>query len=322
MALVRERRQSKLGLRLLEITGNRPRFPLPLPPNTNQMDNRPVIGQTTTSTSSITEYETINVLGHGNGGTVYKVVHKKTKNVFALKVVHAENDPMMRRQIFREMEILRRTDSPYVVKCHEIFEKSFGDIAILMEYMDVGTLESVIKTGGTLTEKMLADVARQVLKGLDYLHAHKIIHRDIKPANLLVNKNMDVKIADFGVSKIMSRTLDACNSYVGTCAYMSPERFDPDSHGSNYNGYSGDIWSLGLTLLELFVGHFPFLPAGQKPDWATLMCAICFGEPPSLPEGVSDEFRSFIECCLQKDSSKRWTASQLLSHPFCKQQEN
>ncbi|PWA35246.1 Protein kinase, ATP binding site-containing protein [Artemisia annua] len=312
MALVRERRQSKLGLRLPEITDRRPRFPLPLPPTINQQVTKPSISTTEA------EYETVKVLGHGNGGTVYKVVHKKTSNVFALKVVHADSDPMMRRQIFREMEILRRTDSPYVVKCHEIFEKPDGDIAILMEYMDFGTLESLLKTTGTLSEDTLADVARQVLNGLNYLHAHKIIHRDIKPANLLVNKNMKVKIADFGVSKIMCRTLDACNSYVGTCAYMSPERFDPDSHGSNYNGYSGDIWSLGLTMLELYLGHFPFLPAGQKPDWATLMCAICFGEPPSLPQGVSDEFRSFIECCLQKDSTKRWTASQLLSHPFCR----
>lgn len=315
MALVRERRQSKLGLRLPEISERRPRFPVPLPPTTS-------LSTTTAPNSSFAELETVQVLGHGNGGTVYKVVHKKTLNVFALKVVHADSDPMMRRQIFREMEILRRTDSPFVVHCHEIFEKPDGDIAILMEYMDAGTLDSLLKKVGTFTEKSLADIARQILNGLNYLHAHKIIHRDIKPANLLVNKNMEVKIADFGVSKIMCRTLDACNSYVGTCAYMSPERFDPDTHGANYNGYSGDIWSLGLTMLELYMGHFPFLPAGQKPDWATLMCAICFGEPPSLPEGVSDEFRSFIGCCLQKDSSNRWTASQLLLHPFCRQPEN
>ncbi|KAL4574628.1 hypothetical protein LXL04_021464 [Taraxacum kok-saghyz] len=316
MALVRERRQPKLGLRLPEISDRRPRFPLPLPPTTLQQS------ATTPSSTTAAELETLQVLGHGNGGTVYKVVHKKTSNVYALKVVHADSDPMMRRQIFREMEILRRTDSPFVVHCHEIFEKPDGDIAILMEYMDAGTLDSLLKTGGTFTEKSLADIARQILNGLNYLHAHKIIHRDIKPANLLVNKNMEVKIADFGVSKIMCRTLDACNSYVGTCAYMSPERFDPDTHGANYNGYSGDIWSLGLTMLELYMGHFPLLPAGQKPDWATLMCAICFGESPTLPEGVSEEFGSFIECCLQKDSSKRWTASQLLLHPFCRQPEN
>ena len=218
-----------------------------------------------------------------------------------------------------EMDILQRTDSPYVVRCHGFFEKPSGEIAILMEYMDLGTLDTLLKKNGTFSEVQLATVARQVLSGLSYLHAHKIIHRDIKPSNLVVNRNMEVKIADFGVSKIMCRKLDACNSYVGTCAYMSPERFDPDRYGGNYNGYAGDIWSLGLTLFELYVGHFPFLPAGQRPDWATLMCAICFGEPPSLPDSASKEFRSFVECCLKKESDERWTADQLLKHPFlCK----
>lgn len=314
MALVRERRQLNLRLPIPELSDRRSRFSLPLRPTIHS------ISTTTNFASSTISYgdlEKLEVLGHGNGGTVYKVQHKRTSAVYALKVVHGDSDTTVRRQAFREMEILRRTDSPYVVRSHGIFEKPSGDISILMEYMDAGTLDTLLKTKGTFSEPQLADVARQVLNGLNYLHSHKIIHRDIKPSNLLVNKDMEVKIADFGVSKIMCRSLDACNSYVGTCAYMSPERFDPDTYGANYNGYAGDIWSLGLTLLELFVGHFPFLPAGQRPDWATLMCAICFGEPPSLPEDASShEFKSFIQCCLQKDSTKRWTVSQLLSHPF------
>ncbi|XP_038725625.1 mitogen-activated protein kinase kinase 9-like [Tripterygium wilfordii] len=308
MALVRERRQINLRLPLPEPSERRPRFPLPLPPSAASSSSATVI--------PITDLEKLNVLGHGNGGTVYKVRHKKTSEIYALKLVHGDSDPTVRRQVFREMEILRRTDSPRIVRCDGIYEKPSGDIAILMEYMDLGTLDTLLQRNGTITESALADVARQVLSGLSYLHGHKIIHRDIKPSNLLVNNKMQVKISDFGVSKIMCRTLDACNSYVGTCAYMSPERFDPDAYGGNYNGYAGDIWSLGLTLFELYVGHFPFLPPGQRPDWATLMCAICFADPPSLPDSASIEFRSFVECCLQKESSKRWTVSQLLSHPF------
>ncbi|KAK3037006.1 hypothetical protein RJ639_029995 [Escallonia herrerae] len=322
MALVRERRQLNLRLPLPDFSERRPRFPLPLPP-TSQSST--ATGTATATAAAPTtcaanfvaaDYEKLQVLGHGNGGTVYKVRQKRTSAVYALKVVHGDSDSAVRRQIFREMEILRRTDSPFVVRCHGIFEKPGGDVAILMEYMDAGTLDTLLKSNGIFSEPSLANIARQVLDGLNYLHSHKIIHRDIKPSNLLVNRDMEVKIADFGVSKIMCRTLDACNSYVGTCAYMSPERFDPDTYGANYNGYAADIWSLGLTLMELYMGHFPFLPAGQRPDWATLMCAICFGEPPSLPEGASEEFRSFMECCLQKESSKRWTVSQLLSHPF------
>ncbi|KAJ8771947.1 hypothetical protein K2173_027124 [Erythroxylum novogranatense] len=315
MAIVRERRQLNLRLPLPELSDRRPRFPLPLPPSATSTATA-ANNSSTVSAISCNDIEKIQVLGHGNGGTVYKVRHKRTSQVYALKVVHGDTDPLVRRQVFREMEILRRTDSPYVVQCHGIYEKSFGDIAILMEYMDMGTLDSVLRQKGTFSESKLAHVARQVLSGLNYLHAHKIIHRDIKPSNLLVNQKMEVKISDFGVSKIMCRTLDACNSYVGTCAYMSPERFDPDTYGGNYNGYAGDIWSLGLTLLELYLGYFPLLSPGQRPDWATLMCAICFGDPPSLPENASEKFRSFIECCLQKESSKRWTTTQLLSHPF------
>lgn len=288
---------------------------MPLPPSVTASTNN-----NNNSAISSSDIEKLQVLGHGNGGTVYKVRHKKTSQVYALKVVHADtDDSLVRRQVFREMDILRRTDSPYIVKCHGIYEKASGDIAILMEYMDLGTLDTLLQKQGTFSEAKLAHVARQVLNGLNYLHNHKIIHRDIKPSNLLVKNGMEVKIADFGVSKIMYRTLDACNSYVGTCAYMSPERFDPDTYGGNYNGYAADIWSLGLTLLELYLGYFPFLTPGQRPDWATLMCAICFGDPPSLPENASEKFQSFIECCLQKESSKRWTAEQLLSHPFlCK----
>ncbi|KAJ4838771.1 Mitogen-activated protein kinase kinase 9 [Turnera subulata] len=305
------RRQSNLQLRL---------------PSTSAADNNNNKKKKTNSwgiCSSEEELERVCVLGHGSSGTVYKVREKKSSQVYALKIVHGNNDPEVCRQLFREMDILRRTtDSPYIVKCYGIEEKPWGDTGMVMEYMDLGTLDTLCKElGGTLSEEKVAHVARQVVNGLSYLHSHNIVHRDIKPANLLVNKNMDVKIGDFGVSRIMCPSLDACNSFVGTCAYMSPDRLDPGAYGGTYNGYAADIWSLGLTLLELFLGHFPLLQPGQRPDWASLMGAICLADDPStlLPDSwstVSDEFRSFIQCCLNKDSSKRWTALQLLSHPF------
>ncbi|XP_031110493.1 mitogen-activated protein kinase kinase 9-like [Ipomoea triloba] len=318
MALVRERRQINLRLPLPEPSQRRPRFPLPLPPSSSSTTT--ASSSTSSAAFSMSDFEKLHVLGHGNGGTVYKVRHKRTSAIYALKVVHGDSDPAVRRQIFREISILRCTDSPHVIKCHGTSDIPGGDIAILMEYMDAGTLESLMKSSQkkVFSEDSLAKIAKQVLLGLDYLHSHKIIHRDLKPANLLVNREMEVKIADFGVSKMMRRSLDPCNSYVGTCAYMSPERFDPDTNGGNYNGYAGDIWSLGLTLMELYMGHFPFLHEGQRPDWATLMCAICFCEPPSLPAEASPEFKDFIDSCLQKESSKRWSTQQLLQHPFVK----
>ncbi|CAN8269610.1 unnamed protein product [Cochlearia groenlandica] len=289
----------------------------------------PIISSTKTLTSftsnnniSYTDLDITNVLGSGNGGIVYKVNHKTTSKTYALKKVKQDID---QSQLLREIEILRLVDSPYVVKCHDIYTKPSGEVSVLMEYMDQGTVESL--RGENITEENLASIARLVLLGLGYLHGLKIVHRDIKPANLLRNSKQEVKIADFGVSKIMVKSLDKCNSFTGTCAYMSPERFDSDQarddeeeEEDKANVYAGDIWSFGVTMLELFLGYFPLLPRGCKLDWPTLMCAICFEEAPKAPEECSDEFKSFIDCCLRKKASERWTASQLLGHPFLARQ--
>ncbi|MFQ6638196.1 hypothetical protein Gotur_013529 [Gossypium turneri] len=312
MAIVRHQRHINLRLALPYVTDRRPRFPLPLPPS----ESTTTAVAASTVNIPATELERLGVLGHGNGGTVYKVQDKCTSKIYALKVIHDGGDETTRRKVYKEIDILRKTDSPHVVRCYKTYEKPWGDVAILMEYMDAGNLATLRRKKGTLSDPELADITRQILKGLSYLHGNKIIHLDIKPSNLLVNDKMQVKIADFGESMIMDRTSDLCNSYVGTCAYMSPERFDPNANGGNYNIFLADIWSLGVTLMELYVGHFPLLPAGKKPDWPSLMCAICFDDPPTLPPTASDELRNFLECCLQKDPSKRWTAFQLLEHPF------
>ncbi|KAJ7564337.1 hypothetical protein O6H91_02G013400 [Diphasiastrum complanatum] len=219
------------------------------------------------------------------------------------------------------MEISRRfcANSPYVVQCYGVFERG-GEISLVLEYMDAGTLAHVLSAQKKISEPYLAELTRQVLKGLMYLHSNKIVHRDIKPSNLLINRRQQVKIADFGVSTELAHTLAQCNSFVGTFAYMSPERFDPDGNGGHYD-CSADIWSLGLTLLECAIGRFPCLSPGQKADWPTLMWVICWCDPPAPPPDASPEFQSFIRSCLQKDAAQRPTAHGLLNHPFVKKYE-
>ncbi|MCO5610227.1 hypothetical protein L7F22_064463 [Adiantum nelumboides] len=262
----------------------------------------------------------LRVLGHGSSGKVYQVRHKHSGRYYALKVIQEKHELAVRKQILTEMDILRRASSPHVVRCHGSADKG-GEISFVLEYMDGGSLANVLEAQKVVAEPYLAEVARQVLKGLHYLHINKIVHRDIKPSNLLINHKQEVKIADFGVSTILASTLAPCNSFVGTCAYMSPERFDPDSHGGNYSGYAADIWSLGLSLLECAMGHFPFLSPGQKADWPTLMVAICYSEPPSPPANASPQFKDFIKRCLQKDPALRPRACSLLSHPFITRDE-
>ncbi|KAL0717552.1 hypothetical protein Bca4012_066874 [Brassica carinata] len=279
--------------------------PLPLPPSSSSFS-----APASSATKSLSELERVNRIGSGAGGTVYKVIHRPTSRLFALKVIYGTHDDSVRRQISREIEILRSVDHPNLVKCHDMFDLS-GEVHVLLEFMDKGSLEGAHVS----QEDELAHLSRQILSGLAYLHGRKIVHRDIKPSNLLVNSAKNVKIADFGVSRILAQTMDPCKSSVGTVAYMSPERINTDLNEGGYDGCAGDIWSLGVSVLEFYLGRFPFA-VSKESEWASLACAISISSPPEAPATASEEFRHFISCCLQSDPPKRWSAQQLLQHPF------
>ncbi|XP_047085817.1 mitogen-activated protein kinase kinase 9-like [Lolium rigidum] len=264
MALIREKRLPQLQLSLPvppRAAGQRPN-PMfaPAPPAPT-----PKKASTPTALSSqfrLSDFDKLAVLGRGSGGTVYKVRHRETCALYALKVQHY-GDPTAAA----EAEILSRTASPLVVRCHSVLPAAgSGDVAMLLELVDGGSLDSIKSRQGAFPEAALAEVAAQALSGLAYLHARRIVHLDIKPANVLASMAGEVKIADFGIAKVLSRAGDQSTSYVGTTAYMSPERFDPEAHGGQYDPYAADVWSLGVTILELFMGRYPLLPAGQKPN--------------------------------------------------------
>ncbi|KQK13637.1 mitogen-activated protein kinase kinase 9 [Brachypodium distachyon] len=271
----------------------------------------------------VADFEKLAVLGRGNGGTVYKVRHRETCELYALKVQHCNGDATA------EAEVLSRTASPFVVRCHSVLPAAAsGDVAMLLELVDGGSLDSIVKSRSRgqaeafsqFPEEALAEVAAQALSGLAYLHARRIVHLDVKPGNLLVSTGGEVKIADFGIARVLPRAGGddvRCTAYAGTAAYMSPERFDPEAHGGHYDPYAADVWGLGVTVLELLMGRYPLLPAGQRPSWAALMCAICFGETPALSDGeASAELRGFVAACLHKDYRRRASVAELLAHPF------
>lgn len=275
--------------------------------------------------TNLSDLEKVAVLGHGNGGTVYKVHHRKNHSCYALKVLRFnQNDIGIRQPAALEAEILKRLDSPYIVRCHAVFDNGTcseadngGDLSFVMEYMEGGSLHNVLRKHHRLPEDVISVLAKRVLEGLNYLHGMHIVHRDIKPSNLLVNDKGEVKIADFGVSHVVEGRFEATDFNAGTCAYMSPERVDPERWGGeNADEFAGDVWSLGVVMLECLLGHFPLIGPGQRPDWATLMCAICFGEKLEMPEKASYEFQNFVRRCLEKDWRKRATVIELLHHPF------
>lgn len=203
------------------------------------------------------DLETLGELGAGNGGVVTKVRHKRTGLIMARKLIHLEVKPAIRNQIFREMKVLHECNSPHIVGFYGNFF-SDGEISICMEYMDGGSLDLVLKKAGKIPESVLGKVTIAVLKGLSYLREkHQIMHRDVKPSNILVNSLGEIKICDFGVSGQLIDSM--ANSFVGTRSYMSPERLQ----GSHYSVQS-DIWSLGLSLVEMAIGRYPIPPPDAK----------------------------------------------------------
>jgi mitogen-activated protein kinase kinase 1 len=264
---------------------------------------------------SLEDLETVKVIGKGSSGVVQLVRHKWTNRIYALKAIQMNIQETVRKQIVQELRINQAAQCPHVVVYYDAFYNN-GVVSIVLEYMDGGSLADVVKRVGKVPEPYLADISRQVLQGLIFLHVdRRIIHRDIKPSNLLVNHAGEVKISDFGVSANLTNSMGQRGTFVGTCTYMSPERISGSKYGSD-----SDIWSLGLTLLECALGRFPYQPSGDEEGWSNFyeLLESIVDQPPPVPppNEFSPEFCSFIESCMQKAPKDRMSAADLLKHPF------
>uniref|UniRef100_A0AAX7SG78 mitogen-activated protein kinase kinase n=1 Tax=Astatotilapia calliptera TaxID=8154 RepID=A0AAX7SG78_ASTCA len=186
-------------------------------------------------------------LGHGNGGTVYKAYHVHGKRVLAVKVIPLDITVELQKQIMSELEILYKCDSPYIITFFSAFFVE-NRISICTEFMDGGSLD-VYKR---IPEHVLGRIAVAVVKGLTYLWSLKILHRDVKPSNMLVNTRGRVKLCDFGVSTQLVNSI--AKTYVGTNAYMAPERISGEQYGIH-----ADVWSAGISFME----DPPVLPVSQ-----------------------------------------------------------
>ncbi|KAF9443234.1 Pkinase-domain-containing protein [Macrolepiota fuliginosa MF-IS2] len=198
-------------------------------------------------------------LGQGNGGSVKKVEHMPTGTLMAKKIVLIDAKPSVRKQILRELQIMHDCRSNYIISFYGAFLAD-PNICICMEFMDKGSLDGIYKKIGAIDVDIVGKVALAVLEGLTYLYdVHRIIHRDIKPSNILCNSRGEIKICDFGVSGELINSI--ADTFVGTSTYMSPERIQ----GAQYTVKS-DVWSLGISLIELALGRFPFAESDSDSD--------------------------------------------------------
>ncbi|XP_008706773.2 dual specificity mitogen-activated protein kinase kinase 5 isoform X4 [Ursus maritimus] len=238
-------------------------------------------------------------LGHGNGGTVYKAYHVPSGKILAVKVILLDITLELQKQIMSELEILYKCDSSYIIGFYGAFFVE-NRISICTEFMDGGSLDVYRK----IPEHVLGRIAIAVVKGLTYLWSLKILHRDVKPSNMLVNTRGQVKLCDFGVSTQLVNSI--AKTYVGTNAYMAPERISGEQYGIH-----SDVWSLGISFMELALGRFPYpqiqhgcwkeRSTGEAPASLFLWPSAC----PILWEGQSSHQRTEMiipgvpGCCSQ-----------------------
>jgi len=286
-------------------------------------------------------------LGRGACGTVYKAIYVPTMTLVAVKSVYVD-DQNKRKQMLGELmalhgmskaefdeaggeslldgststmssedhlamtsaRIAQRKGSPHIVAFYDAYtDPEKGCVMLVLEYMNAGTLQDLVQAKVPVDEHMLATVADSVLRGLHELHSKHQIHRDIKPSNILLDRDGNVKISDFGISRELTSTFSVASTMVGTYQYMSPERI-----GEQNYSYTSDIWSLGLVIATLALGKLPLPTHGGF--WAIAQ-AIRDNEPPSLSEKMfSPELCDFVAQCLKKDPLQRPQAQQLIRHQF------
>ncbi|RWS13206.1 dual specificity mitogen-activated protein kinase kinase 6-like protein, partial [Dinothrombium tinctorium] len=273
----------------------------------------------------VEDMEVISLLGRGAYGVVQRVRHVPSGVEMAVKTISSTNQEQ--RRFLMDKNVLETCrDCSNIVRFYGALY-SDGDLWLFMEIMDTSLdkfykmfydrddkeFDKEIPT--SIPEFVLGKIAASVVNALHYLHTIKIIHRDIKPSNILINRKGEVKLCDFGISghlvNSVAKTHDA-----GCKPYMAPERINPDPRRQGQYDIRSDVWSLGITMMELATGKFPY-PAPTSGGFFEQLKRVCQDDPPRLKPGLfSADFEDFIVQCLQKDYERRPNYTTLLQHPF------
>lgn len=255
-------------------------------------------------------YKILALIGQGAYANVYHAYDEIEEKDIAIKMINLQDCDDDIDLINAEINTMISLDLPQLIKYYSSYIVG-SYLWIVMELAEGGSLADVIKYSGPLDEDSISFILYNLLLALNYLHKQNKIHRDVKAGNLLVNIYGDVKLADFGVTTELTETMDKKASKIGTPFWMAPEVI-VEAH---YDGCA-DIWSTGITAIELALGSPPYSDMIHPHQVIYLIPS----SPPPRLEGYqfSADFKDFIAKCLVKEAKTRATAEELLQHIFFK----
>ena len=258
---------------------------------------------------TIKDYIIISTLGKGSYGIVYKVKNKNNNNIYVIKQIPFDNlSSKEKNEVKQEAKILSLINSIYVVKYYESFEEN-NCLNIVMEYCDGGDLlkflEKNKKTNILLKEDLVWKLFLKITIGLAAIHKQKILHRDLKTLNIFLTKDLEIKIGDLGVAKMLIHTKFA-KTFIGTPYYLSPEL----CQDIPYNDKS-DVWALGCILYELCTYKHPFEAKSQ----GALVLKILTSTPSPIHNYYSNDLQSLIYWILEKEEKLRPSCYNILMSP-------
>jgi len=246
-------------------------------------------------------------LGEGTFGKVRLSTNLRTNEKFAIKclkksaIANRENI----ERVLREILIVKVLKHKHISTLYDVIDTP-QEIYMVMEYASGGELFDYIVSKKRIKEKEARRFFRQIISALDYCHSHNVIHRDLKPENILLDKNLDIKIIDFGFSNFFHPG-SLMETFCGSPAYAAPEMIK----GDKYTGKEADIWSIGVILYALLCGYLPF-DDDSNPRLFNLILEAKY----ELPSCLSATSRDLISKLLRVNPAERLTLAQIAAHPW------
>lgn len=267
------------------------------------------------------KYDLKEIIGSGTSSTVYRAVHKRTGQEFAMKIVDVSGEhgedlaQQMREETMREIEILKRCHgNENIIQLYEYF-KTNSNIIMVIEICKYGELFDYLTKMISLSEKKVRSLMQQIFEAVEFIHKRKIVHRDLKPENILLVDETKIKISDFGFGVIM-KDRETLTQLCGTPAYLAPEVLTKSMY-EDAPGYGTqvDMWACGVIMFTLMCGAPPFWNRRQMIMIRQIMNGDYSFNNPEW-DVVSSEAKDLIKNLLVVDPTERLTASEALGHPF------